>query len=514
MNNIKRTLSAFLMFFVFLVTVSVGSVVSAQEGTWATKAPMPSANGHPKGAVVDGIFYVMKNISWPFPYPPDQALYAYNPVTDQWISRTSMPTPRNSFGVGVVDGKIYTVGGWAGWWTEAAVEAYNPATDSWITGLAPMPKPRPYFGAGVVEGIIYTIGGYIPNVGYTDTVEAYNPATDTWTTDLTPMPTTRNFFGVGVIDGTIYAVGGSDVSGSPSSKVEAYNPSTNTWTTLTSMPTGRNQLTVEAIDGILYAIGGVNSADDVIDTVEAYDPKTNNWTTMTPMPTKRANSASGVVEKSLYVAGGRNSDAAPLAVLEAFAPPAPVDYTPPVITIAGISNGMTYILGAVPVAGYTVTDDLSGVASQNETLTGGNLNGVGTFVYTVTATDNAGNTRTVVITFHVIYSFSGFLSPVSIDKPFKFGSTIPVKFQLADEKGSLVSTAVATISLQKFSGELPFGDPMDAISTSGADTGNRFRYTDNQYIYNLNTNGLSTGKWLIKVTLDDGTEQTKFISFK
>lgn len=192
-----------------------------------------------------------------------------------------------------------------------------------------------------------------------------------------------------------------------------------------------------------------------------------------------------------------------------------IDKMPPVITLTGITDGATYTLGAVPVAGYLAVDNLSGMESYSSNLSGGNTNKVGTYKYTVTGTDRAGNTKTVVATYTVVYNFSGFLPPVSLSKPFKLGSTIPVKFQLTDTNGNYISTAIATIMLQKFSGSEPIGDPI-VLSTSSADTGNTFRYSavDNQYIYNLKTNGLSIGAWQISVKLDDGDVKTVFISLK
>ncbi len=109
-----------------------------------------------------------------------------------------------------------------------------------------------------------------------------------------------------------------------------------------------------------------------------------------------------------------------------------------------------------------------------------------------------------------------FLPPVKNNKVFKLGSTIPVKFQLTDAYGAYISDAVATISLQQYSASEPVEDPVDATSTSGADSGNFFRYDsdDDQYIYNLSTKSLSTGTWLIIVELDDGTTRTVFIGLK
>ena len=109
-----------------------------------------------------------------------------------------------------------------------------------------------------------------------------------------------------------------------------------------------------------------------------------------------------------------------------------------------------------------------------------------------------------------------FLPPVRSDRVFKLGSTVPVKFQLTDANDAYISTAVAAIALQQYSGEEPLGDPVDAASTSASDTGSLFRYesADNQYIYNLNTKSLSKGTWQIRVSLDDGTIKTVFIGLK
>ena len=60
---------------------------------------------------------------------------------------------------------------------------------------------------------------------------------------------------------------------------------------------------------------------------------------------------------------------------------------------------------------------------------------MGTFTYTATATDKAGNTTTVTGTYKVIYRFDGFLQPINdtahqvgvSTSVFKAGSTVPVE---------------------------------------------------------------------------------------
>ena len=94
---------------------------------------------------------------------------------DSWISKEPMPAARSGFGVAVVDGKIYAIGG-AG--CVNATEMYDPTTNTWHT-KASMPTPRSGFGIAVVENKIYVIGGSTGDYTYTNVNEVYDPATDT-----------------------------------------------------------------------------------------------------------------------------------------------------------------------------------------------------------------------------------------------------------------------------------------------------------------------------------------------
>ena len=71
-----------------------------------------------------------------------------------------------------------------------------------------------------------------------------------------------------------------------------------------------------------------------------------------------------------------------------------IDRTGPAITIDGIVNGGTYELGNAPAASCTASDVLSGALPCSGQLVGGTASGVGTFTYTATASDRAGNTTT------------------------------------------------------------------------------------------------------------------------
>jgi len=58
--------------------------------------------------------------------------------------------------------------------------------------------------------------------------------------------------------------------------------------------------------------------------------------------------------------------------------------------------------------------------------------------------------------------------------------------------------------------------PIDAMPQDAATTGNEFRFTDGQWHFNLDTKGtgMSTGTWLLRATLSDGSQHTAWIQIK
>src|SRR5439155_23941703 len=91
----------------------------------------------------------------------------------------------------------------------ATVEAYDPATDTWTT-KASMPTARFGLSLTTINGTLYAVGGNIANVGSQAAVEAYDPVTNTWTTKAS-MLTPRTYIGLAAINGILYAVGGADI---------------------------------------------------------------------------------------------------------------------------------------------------------------------------------------------------------------------------------------------------------------------------------------------------------------
>merc|ERR1712091_667191 len=230
-----------------------------------------------------------------------------------------MPTARVGLAAGVVDGKLYALGGVSNDGELGLVEVFTilerprPSfTPGAWSEVAPMPTARDGLAAGVVDGKLYALGG-ASNDGelapLLDTVEVYDPAANTWDT-VAPMPSKRWMMAAGVVDGKLYALGGENFDGSVLDTVEVYDPAANTWDTVAPMPTARGSLAAGVVGGKLYALGGNAGGDDFVHTVEVYDPATDTWHTVAPMSTKPANLAAAVVDGKLYTLGGLVNDPA------------------------------------------------------------------------------------------------------------------------------------------------------------------------------------------------------------
>ena len=114
------------------------------------------------------------------------------------------------FDVGVVDGKIYVIGGTTRLRGERInrVDVYNPATDTWVKGPE-MPTPRENLGVGVVGNRIYAIGGrgwqgFGPDL---TVIEEYEPTSRQWR-KKSDMLDARDWFAPDVVRDSIYLIGG------------------------------------------------------------------------------------------------------------------------------------------------------------------------------------------------------------------------------------------------------------------------------------------------------------------
>jgi N-acetylneuraminic acid mutarotase len=185
----------------------------------------------------------------------------YDPATNTWETKTSMPTARSWLTANVVNGKIYLMGGYP---DITLNEVYDPATDSWTT-KTPAPNTL-IFGfdkpaSAVIDNKIYVIGGISQDQSY-DLNQIYDAETDTWSQGVSPITSVDGGAAAattGVLaPKRIYVLGNSANfrQGEEQNFVRVYDPETDSWTFGSDAPTRRYNFGVAVINDTLYAIGG------------------------------------------------------------------------------------------------------------------------------------------------------------------------------------------------------------------------------------------------------------------
>ncbi|MFA5364556.1 MAG: kelch repeat-containing protein [Candidatus Bathyarchaeia archaeon] len=328
-----------MLLFVTLIdsdAYSFASTISSEENSWTTKTPMPTARVGLCVAVVDGKIYAIGGSTGNYCYVGVNEMY--DPETDTWTTMEPMPTPRADFAIAVYQNKIYCIGGQTSVNQQGKItgqtEVYDPATNTWET-KASMPTPRCFLEANVVDDKIYVIGGKINSNSVSTKNEAYDPATDSWYTVVPEsMPTGIYVYASAVIDDKIYIIGGLTQFGwwpttTPTNKTLIYDVQTDEWTKGESLPYLIDVGAATATTGVnapqrIYVIGGYrwvySTTCEVSCQVSVYDPITKTWTFGEDMPTSRVGLAVAVVNDKIYAIGGYESDSSASTVNEEYTP--------------------------------------------------------------------------------------------------------------------------------------------------------------------------------------------------
>lgn len=246
---------------------------------WTRRKDMPAYHHHVALAQIDGRIYMFGGFRAPekgqATWIPVDNSWVYEPANDEWRALQAMPTPRGSANAVVVNGRIHVIGGAAlpknlgdGYVhpnrnvSVGTHEVFDPATNTW-TRRADMINARNHAAAGVIDNKIYVVGGragsvFIPNAFNLDLVEEYDPANDRWSL-LSPMPTPRSASAWGVYNGRLYVAGGEirhrDIWGAYTA-VEAFDPKSNSWARLPPMPLPRHGLAGDFIGNRFHLISG------------------------------------------------------------------------------------------------------------------------------------------------------------------------------------------------------------------------------------------------------------------
>ena len=248
-------------------------------------------------------------------------IYCYDPSQDKWTTLT--PLPVKLFGLGQVNGKLVTVGGWKNSTGTSYVYTYDEQSHKWKQTIPPMPTARWYPGILSTQSALVVAGGLTES--HFTAVEIFKPDTSQWyRTD--PLPTACCNISLVAIGNTCYALGGygsgshlnqalyasvDDLLGNavPANKI-THSGSSDTqsaWKTLPNTPTYRPAAAVLA--GNLLAIGGdeTSRGGAAKKEVYMYSPSTNSWIYISDLPAPRSMTAAAVLSSTeVLVIGGHD----------------------------------------------------------------------------------------------------------------------------------------------------------------------------------------------------------------
>lgn len=250
--------------------------------TWKYKALMITPGWNLNLAEVDGMIFAIGGD----PFRDRNELY--NPASNTWKTLSSMPTARQHTNCCVVNNKIYVIGGLEKGdmkkddgmehWAEKAKlsdknEAYDPKLNKWET-RAPLPTPRQGPGIGVIQNKIYAIGGLKTsayNSPFSQVVEVYDTSTDTWERK-SDFPISIVTHGVVTHNNKLFVIGGQTLDKNrrnhPIANVYYYDEENDKWLRTTDLPNPIQIVSTAASNGCIYVIGGCD---------HTYKPLQNVW---------------------------------------------------------------------------------------------------------------------------------------------------------------------------------------------------------------------------------------------
>ncbi|XP_010121775.1 PREDICTED: kelch-like protein 35 [Chlamydotis macqueenii] len=192
-----------------------------------------------------------------------------------WIKVACLQKGRWRHKMTTLQGKIYAVGGFDGFYRLSSVECYDTFSNSWST-LAPLPQA--VSSAAVVSCLnkLYVLGGAVDDTANTDKVQCYDPEDDKWTL-LSPTPFYQRCISAVSLDNIIYVVGGL------LSKIFSYDPRKDRWREVATLPGPLESCGLTVCGGKIYILGGRDENGEGTDKAFTFDPVTGTVEQQPPL---------------------------------------------------------------------------------------------------------------------------------------------------------------------------------------------------------------------------------------
>jgi len=330
MNNAGKSLALLLLFIIAnlcIVAVKPAYGDSVADNSWASVSSIPTnANasmgilpsfGNIGTVALDGELYCFGGIN----QHEKAGSYVWYAINEKYSIETgnwNTIAPVDGGAVVACHNKIYSI--------STRIQEYNPSTDTWSNKTS-MPQSLVEVKANVVDDKIYVISGANAYLGISNVTYVYDSTLDSWSA-MAPIPTPVEGYASAVLDGKIYIIGGAAISPNYSNwvvnLVQIFDPKTNQWTVGPPLPTGVYAAGACATSGLLaperiYVVGGnpwylpwqtsgvMNPQGTTLNQV--YDPATGNWSLGASLPEPRWHCSLVNINDTLFVVGGENGPA-------------------------------------------------------------------------------------------------------------------------------------------------------------------------------------------------------------
>jgi N-acetylneuraminic acid mutarotase len=261
-------------------------IYNVYNDSWKEIAPLPEPLHHTIASSHNGKIFVVGGFTSDVgDWVPTNKLFIYDPLKDEWKEGKPMPTARGALAATFVKGTLFAIGGQQSSDIDSSEilntnEAYDPTTDTW-TAKKSMPTSRHHAASTAVDGKIYVIGGRAvvnSSIINLNINEMYSPEKNEWIS-LVPMPSKRSGIAATSYNDSIFVFGGEDAGGVDPKTYgnnELFIPATGLWTSKESLPTPRHGLSATNVDSKIFAIGGGPEAGlSISNANEVFSPNQN-----------------------------------------------------------------------------------------------------------------------------------------------------------------------------------------------------------------------------------------------
>ncbi len=356
--------------------------------SWTARAPLPAPRAG-LSAVTDGTAIYLLNGYGATVGGSVAGLWRYDPGTDSYDTNLAAPTlDTGDQGAAYLGGRLYRIGGYsASLATDTpTVEVYTIGSNSWTTTTT-YPFPIDGLATVVLNGAIYTAGGYNAGTGAaSDKTYRYLPAAPGWDdAAIADLPAVRVYAAAGVLAGQVVLAAGGDLA-TVYSSATAWDPTANAWAALPPLTHGRDLTAGAVVGSAFYVVGGDDSSQQPTNFHERYSITPCATATVTATPAVTATptatgtpTVNGTATATITATATASRTPSPTATPSATATAIP-DVT------ASVTASLTATPSLTPSLTATITPSLSATPSRTASAATPTLTITTGFTPTATAT--------------------------------------------------------------------------------------------------------------------------------